>query len=134
MVSGTPKTAMGIGAMVHVIGMGAVVFGIGDRALFSAFDNDAWWLGATIGMVHGLKVGAMAMPMMPLVHPRMEGDGSSAGLSGGQTVSEGAGDLRLAAPRVLGSRWGRMTPVGILMGHVLYGTVLILVYGWGTGA
>lgn len=64
----------------------------------------------------------------------MEGDGSSAGLSGGQTVSEDAGDLRLAAPGMLVSRWGGTTPVGILMGHALYGTLLILVYGWGTVA
>lgn len=36
--------------------------------------------------------------------------------------------MLLAAPGVLGSRWGGMTPVGLLMGHVAYGIVAALVY------
>lgn len=125
MFSGDRKKALTIGAMAHYLMMGTIVFGIGYAALFTAFDEDAWWLGALIGAVHGLVVGLMAMPMMPSMHPRM-----SSTLPGpdGQTVVETGGEVQLAAPGVLGARWGGMTPVGLLMGHVVYGLVLALVY------
>lgn len=133
MMSGNRRTATGIGAMMHFVVMGTVIFGLGYTVLFTVFDNDAWWLGMVIGLVHGLVVGAMAMPMMPSVHPRMERDATSRGLSGGATVTERAGEVRVAAPGMLGSRWGQMTPIGILMGHAIYGVVLALVYGWVAG-
>lgn len=79
-------------------------------------------------MAHGLVVGVVAMPMMPKMHPRMEDDTHD--LSGGETVTEGAGGLRVAAPGLLGSRWGGMTPLGLVMGHAVYGLVVALVYQW----
>ena len=78
------------------------------QLLAALVDNDAWWLGMFIGLMHGLVVGAMAMPMM---HPRMERDAISRSLSGGATVAE-AGEVRLAATGMLGSRWGKMTDTG----------------------
>ena len=75
----------------------------------------------------------MVMPMMPKMHPRMDDDATSAGMSGSETVTGGASGLRVAAPGVLGSRWGTMTPVGIVMGHAVYGLVVALVYQWITG-
>jgi len=30
---------------------------------------------------------------------------------------------------MLGRNWGAMTPLGVLMGHVVYGAVVALVYG-----
>lgn len=32
--------------------------------------------------------------------------------------------MRLSGPGVLGKDWGGMTPVGLLMGHTVYGLVL----------
>jgi hypothetical protein len=81
------KKAMAIGGMAHFVMMGTIVFGLGYAALFTAFDEDAWWLGAIIGAVHGLVVGVMAMPMMPSMHPRM----SDALAGSGQTVSDPVG-------------------------------------------
>lgn len=44
------------------------------------------------------------------------------------TVDPDASTVQLAAPGVMGSAWGGMTPVGLLMGHVVYGLVVALVY------
>jgi len=43
-------------------------------------------------------------------------------------VSVAGGTVSLSAPGLLGSRWGAMTPVGLVMGHVVYGLVVALVY------
>lgn len=67
-------------------------------------------------------VGLVFMPMMPAIHPRMSTD-----IVDGPVRTTG-GTVMLAAPGVLGSRWGGMTPVGLLMGHVVYGIVAALVY------
>lgn len=133
MVSGERKTAMGIGAVLHFIVMGTVVFGLAYAALFTALDDDSWWTGLVIGVVHGLVVGAMAMPMMPRMHPRMD-DATGGGPAGGNTVVETAGGVRVAAPGLLGRRWGGMTPVGLVMGHAVFGLVVALVYRWVTGS
>lgn len=130
MASGERKNAMGIGAVMHFIVMGTVVFGLAYAALFAAFDDDGWWVGLAIGVV----LGVMVMPMMPKMHPRMDDDATGGGPSGGETVIDGAGGLRVAAPGVLGSRWGKMTPFGLVMGHAVYGLVVALVYQWITGS
>lgn len=131
MFSGDRRRATTIGALAHYVMMGTVLFGLGYAALFTAFDNDAWWVGALLGVAHGLVVGLMAMPMMPAIHPRMTSDpvtlGGSAGLS---TVGvDDHGQVEITAPGVLGINWGRMTPAGLLMGHAVYGLVLAVVYG-----
>jgi hypothetical protein len=127
MFTGDRKKAMTMGGMAHFVMMGTILFGVVYAALFTAFDDASWWLGALIGAAHGAVIGLMAMPMMPSMHPRM-----STALPGtdGRTVVETGGQVQLAAPGVLGSRWGGMTPVGLVMGHVVYGLVVALVYTW----
>lgn len=125
MFSGDRKKAMAVGGMAHFVMMGTIVFGLAYAAAFAALDEDAWWVGALIGAVHGLVVGVVAMPMMPSMHPRMSDDLPG---PGGQTVVETAGEVQLAAPGLLGARWGGMTPLGLVMGHAVYGVVLALVY------
>lgn len=71
MASGDRSTAMKVGAMMHYVVMGAIVFGIAYGARFSVFDEDGWWLGGLIGLAHGAVVGLVFMPMMPSMHPRM---------------------------------------------------------------
>jgi hypothetical protein len=39
-----------------------------------------------------------------------------------------SGDVEVAAPGFMGSRWGGMTPLGIVMGHVVYGIVVAALY------
>lgn len=127
MFSGDRKKAMTMGGIVHYVVMGTVMLGIVYAALFTAFDEDAWWLGALIGLVHALALGLMALPMMPSMHPRM-----TDALPGpdGETITETGGQVQLAAPGVLGARWGGMTPVGLVMGHIVYGVVAAIAYAW----
>lgn len=123
MVTGERAAATRIGAVVHYLVMGTIVFGIAYGLLFTTFDNDSWWIGALSGLVHGAIVGVVFMPMMPLMHPRMRRELVDAGASAN-------GEVEIVAPGLLGKNWGVMTPVGMLMGHAVYGLVLALVYGW----
>jgi hypothetical protein len=130
MMSGDRKTATAIGAMLHFVMMGTVVFGIIYGSLFAAFDDDSWWIGLSIGVVHALIAGVMFMPMMPKMHPRMSVQPVGVGTpDDGRTVAvDDRGEVAVAAPGVLGKNWGTMTPIGFVMGHAVYGLVLALVY------
>jgi hypothetical protein len=70
----------------------------------------------------------MAMPMMPAMHPRMDRELASVG--GRTVVEDTTGEVHLAGPALLGKHSGGMTPVGIVMGHVVYGIALALLYSW----
>jgi hypothetical protein len=61
--------------------------------------------------------------MMPAMHPRMSGPTPADG-----PVSLEAGEVHLSAAGPFGAAWGGMTPVGMIMGHAVYGVVLALVY------
>lgn len=123
MLSGDADRAKQLGIVAHWIMMGTVVFGLGYAALFSAFGTASWLTGIVIGAVHGIVVGLVFMPMMPAMHPRMTREPTFVG-----TVDLAGGSVHLTAPGVLGSRWGGMTPVGLVLGHVVYGLVVALVY------
>lgn len=102
--------------------MGSVVFGLVYAAVFTAVDSASVLTGLIVGAVHGVVVGAMAMPMMPAMHPRM-----MASPPGG-AVSTGGGTVTLSKPGFFGANWGGMTPVGLLVGHLVYGLLVALVY------
>lgn len=128
MFSGNEDRARLIGGFVHYGMMGTVVFGVAYALVFDATGSSGWVTGLVTGVAHGVLVG-LVMAVMPVMHPRMERSLVTAG-AGGATVDRGSGgQVRLAEPGVFGSRWGAMTPVGILMGHAVYGLVLALVYG-----
>ena len=70
-------------------------------------------LGAGIGVVHGLFVLAVGMPLLPGFHPRM--------------VSEYFGptpNRRLQPPGFLALNYGRGTPIVTLAAHGLYGAII----------
>ncbi len=123
MMSADSDRARRLGTMLHYVVMGTVVFGLAYAALFTAFDSASAVTGVLIGAVHGLIVGGMAMPMMPAIHPRMSG-----ATSDGPVVTEEQGQLALTSPGFFGVRWGAMTPVGLLVGHLAFGLVLALIY------
>jgi hypothetical protein len=112
MMTGDRRRARLMGAMIHLV-MGTVVFGLLYAALFAGIDSAGALTGLVIGFVHGLVVGALAMPMMGAVHPRMR-----AGREG----------FALPAPGIMGTGYGRGTPAGILIAHLVYGLVVVLVY------
>lgn len=113
MLSGDERKARRAGMFIHLIVMGTLVFGSIYALLFQALDSASWVTGLIVGVVHGAVVGIMAMPMMGVIHPRM------------QPV---AGGFQLDPPGIMGVNYGRGTPLGLLMGHAVYGVVVALVY------
>lgn len=131
MMSGDRGRAMAMGAMAHYLVMGTVVFGIGYGLMFAGLDESSWWIGGLVGIAHGLVVGLVFMPMMPLMHPRMTSELVDIGAAARRTtVGTQDRGIELVPPGLLGRNWGGMTPAGLLMGHAVYGLVLALVYGW----
>ncbi len=124
MVSGDEQQAKRIGFVVHWLMMGTVLFGLAYAAVFSLLDSAAWVLGLGVGVAHGAAVGLVFMPMMPAMHPRM-----SPTAVGASSVTVEGGEVHLSSPGIFGKEWGAMTPVGLLMGHAVYGVVVALVYG-----
>lgn len=125
MVSGDENVAKKIGLAVHYVMMGTVVFGLVYAGIFTALGTASVLTGLVVAVVHGLIVGAMAMPTMPAMHPRM---GKLPVHAGAESVSREGGQLQLSAPGFFGVNWGPMTPAGVITGHVVYGVVFALVY------
>jgi len=115
-----------VGTVVHVLAMGTIVFGLAYGGLFVAFGTAAVGAGALIGLVHGVLVGAVAIPMMPAVHPRMSSHPAG---PGEPVVTMDGGHLMLTAPGTFTTGWGGMTPLGIAVAHTVYGVVVASVYG-----
>lgn len=85
---------------------------------FNAVDEKAsWWFGAGLGLLHGLFLLTVILPVLPYVHPRMasEHDGPTA-------------TRRLEPPGFLGLNYGRRTALTTLLGQVLYGAILGAAY------
>lgn len=122
MFTGRKPLARAIGLVMHLGVMGAVVFGSIYAFLFAVLGTApaaAWWVGAIIGILHGLVVGLL-MPMVPMVHPRM-----------GDHARRGSADqVELAPPGLFARNYGGMTPVGLVMAHMLFGLVVGLVYAF----
>jgi len=71
------------------------------------------WLGALIGLVHGVFLLVVILPLLPEVHPRLasEYDGPSEG-------------QRLEPPGFMGLNYGYRTPLVTLVAHTAYGALL----------
>lgn len=103
--------AMVLGAVVHWL-MGWA-FAFFYAALFESLGYANIWLGAGLGLLHGLVVLATVMPILPNFHPRMA------------TKRQGPEPTRaLEPPGFLALNYGRQTPVITLLAHVIYGAML----------
>lgn len=125
MLSGDRDTAPKIGLVIHYLMMGTVVFGLVYAGILTVAGNTAILTGVVVGLVHGVVVGAVAMPMMPAMHPRM---GAVPAPASTGTGTHDTSEVLLTAPGFFGTRWGAMTPAGLLIGHAVYGLVFALVY------
>ncbi len=99
-------TAYGIGLMVHLM-MGAG-FALIDAGLLHAFDptssGSAAGLGLLFGAIHGMVVTVMMPAMLKMAHP---------------LVKSGEMD----DPGQFMTGMGKMTPIGMVMAHVVFGLV-----------
>ena len=103
--------AMVLGLLVHMVN--GWMFALLYALAFESWQRATWWLGTSIGMVHGLFVLTVGMLTMPGMHPRM--------------VSEYFGptpNRQLQPPGFLALNYGRRTPIVTLVAHLVYGAIL----------
>ncbi len=84
---------------------------------FEAWNQATWWMGAVLGLLHGLFVLVALMPVLPSIHPRMASE-----------HRQPEPTALLEPPGILALNYGVRTPVSTLVAHVLYGLVLGLFY------
>ena len=80
---------------------------------FESWRRATWWLGAGIGLVHGLAVLVALTPLLPGLHPRMASE-----LRGPEPARS------LEPPGFMALHYGRRTPLVTLLAHIVYGGVL----------
>ncbi len=111
MVTPDRDRSMLVGVCMHLANGWA--FAVVYALAFESWHQATWWLGAIIGLVHGLFVLTVGMPIIPAIHPRM--------------VSEYFGptpNRQLQPPGFLALNYGRRTPIVALASHLLYGAIL----------
>ena len=100
-----------VGVGVHFVN--GWVFSLVYVAAFHAWGTSSWWLGALTGLVHASFVLAVAMPVLPGMHPRMANE------QYGPTVVR-----QLEPPGFLGLHYGVRTPVSVVAAHLAFGAIL----------
>jgi hypothetical protein len=111
MLTASRDRAMLTGLLMHIVN--GWLFALLYALAFESWQQATWWLGAGIGLVHGLFVLAVGMPIVPAMHPRM--------------VSEYFGptpNRQLQPPGFLALNYGRRTPIVALTSHLVYGAIL----------
>lgn len=86
-----------------LVALGSSVVPLLYSAIFSSFDGPSWQVGLALGTVHG-ALAAAALPLLGTISA---------------CIRAGA----FPPPGLFGVRWGRFTPVGVVLGHSLYGGV-----------
>ncbi len=103
--------AVAIGFALHFLN--GWLFAFIYTAAFESWGRAAWWLGAAIGLVQAFFILAVAMPLLPALHPRMASERQ------GPTPT-----MQLEPPGFLALHYGRRTPLAVLIAHVAYGALL----------
>lgn len=89
------------------------LFTWGYALIFESLQRATWWLGAGLGLGHGLFVLAAIMPLLEHVHPRMASE------------FHGPNPTRmLEPPGLMGLHYGRRTPLAALVAHMVFGVIL----------
>ena len=105
----------GLGFVLHFAnGLGfAVVYGL----VFAALGRSEWWLGAGLGLLHGVFALVVVLPVLQGFHPRMA------------LEDEGPDPTpMLEPPGFLALNYGYQTPLVTVVAHVLYGSIVGLLY------
>lgn len=111
LVTEDPDRARVVGFFIHLaVGQG---FALGYAATFALLDTASWWLGALLGLLHGVVALAVIVPVLAGVHPRMAS--SRAGLTS---------TAALEPPGLFALSYGVQTPAVALAAHLAYGVLL----------
>jgi len=100
-----------VGVVVHILNgwVFAIVYGL----FFENVHVATVWFGAVMGLVQGVFVDVVLLPILPGVHPRMVSD------------FRGPEPTRLLEPPgFLATNYGRMTPLLLVAAHTIYGAIL----------
>lgn len=80
---------------------------------FEELGRATWWIGLIGGFVHAFVVLAIAMPLLPVIHPNMA------------TERDGPTPTRwLQPPGFMALNYGRRTPLVTLVMHMVFGAIL----------
>jgi hypothetical protein len=104
-----------VGFGVHMLN--GWLFACVYAAAFQSLRRATWWLGAAIGLVHGLFVLVAGMELLPALHPRMASE------QYGPTPTK-----HLEPPGFLALNYGRRTPVSVMLAHLVFGGILGVCY------
>lgn len=110
-VTGNRNRAIVYGFVLYSVG--ALLFSLLYAACFVAIGYASWWLGGALGLLHGLFLIAVMLPLIAHVHPRMASEYS------GPTTTR-----RLEPPGPFGLYYGHATPLITLLGQTAYGLIL----------
>ncbi len=89
------------------------IFALAYALVFEEIGRATWWLGALGGLLHGLWVLLVALPLLPGMHPRMASERH------GPTPTR-----QLQPPGFMGLHYGRQTPLVTLAAHIVYGAII----------
>ena len=97
---------------------GGILFAFVYASFFESVGGATWWLGCAAGLLHGLWLLVVFLPILADVHPRMA------------TERTGPNRLRrLEPPGIAGINYGLRTPLVTMAGQAVYGTILGFGYG-----
>ncbi len=97
---------------------GAWLFAFVYAFFMEAAQIYAWWFGALLGLVHGLFLVTVFLPILPYVHPHVA------------TEYDGPNALRrLEPPGKFGLNYGRATPLTTVAAQILFGLIFAAGYG-----
>ena len=100
-----------VGLAVHLIN--GWIFAIAYGFFFETIHAANWWYGALLGTLQGIFIVAVLLPVLPGIHPRMVSD------------FRGPEPTRLLEPPgFFVTNYGRITPLVLLVVHVLYGATI----------
>lgn len=110
-ISGNRGRASVIGFGLYVAG--GWLFAFLYFLFFESIGIGTWWIGAVLGLVHGLFLLVCVIPLLPFVHPRMASE------------HHGVTRLRqLEPPGFLAMNYGYQTPLVTVVAQAVYGGVL----------
>jgi len=115
-VTGNRDRAMIFGFVLY--SLGGLLFAVFYGLAFDVIGFASWWLGGILGLVHGLFLVTVFLPLLPYIHPRMATE------YGGPTAAR-----RLEPPGRFGLNYGRQTPLITVLAQTLFGVILGFAYG-----
>lgn len=118
LVSGDLDRVQRYGFALHFLNgwLFSILYGL----VFESLGRATWWIGAALGLVHGLFILAVVLPVLPSVHPRMAGE-----------HRQPEPTALLEPPGFLGLHYGPRTPLVTLGAHLAYGAILGAFYSLG---